>query len=417
MKRTLITLIAFSFFAFPGLQARKVTFRGNNHCGIFPNEKNLLKQWPAEGPEKLWVADDAGKGNSSALVCDGFIYTAGLTEDEQKEQLTCYKLDGTKAWQVVYGNAWTKSYRETRSTPIIDDNRLYMASNTGELVCLNREDGKILWSVNYWKKYGLSPNDQGICEHPLIDGGKIIVTTSGKEICMAAFDKLTGEVIWETKGFGDKATYCPPSIIEWKGHRQIIGGTEEHIFGVDPETGKMGWNDSQWIPEPEAKKWLNAMINSPVFYKGKLLVSLGDGHGCTMYRMADDLSSATFLWKNKEIDFYMGGMVEIGGVVYGSTGDKHKWAALDIETGNVLYHQPWGGGKGRGSLIMADDMFYMFDERRGTMGLARINPGKLDVVSEFRITDGSGAFFSHPTIFDGVLYVRHGTALIAYKIK
>lgn len=25
--------------------------------------------------------------------------------------------------------------------------------------------------------------------------------------------------------------------------------------------------------------------------------------------------------------------------------------------------------------------------------------------------------FSHPTIFDGVLYVRHGTALIAYNIK
>lgn len=52
-----------------------------------------------------------------------------------------------------------------------------------------------------------------------------------------------------------------------------------------------------------------------------------------------------------------------------------------------------------------------------SVGLARINPEKLDVVSEFRITDGSGACFSHPTIFYGVLYVRHGTALIAYNIK
>lgn len=46
-----------------------------------------------------------------------------------------------------------------------------------------------------------------------------------------------------------------------------------------------------------------------------------------------------------------------------------------------------------------------------------IYPAKLDVVSEFRITDGSGACFSHPTIFDGVLYVRRGSALIAYNIK
>jgi hypothetical protein len=66
---------------------------------------------------------------------------------------------------------------------------------------------------------------------------------------------------------------------------------------------------------------------------------------------------------------------------------------------------------------VADDMFYMFDERRGTMGLARINPEKLDVVSEFRITDGSGACFSHPTIFDGVLYVRRGSALMAFNVK
>ena len=416
MKRTLLLFVTLYSSSFT-LLAQQVDFRGASHCGIYPNEKNLLKEWPAGGPEKLWVATDAGKGNSSALVCDGFIYTAGLTEDEQQEQLTCFKLDGTKVWQVTYGHAWTKSFQETRSTPIIDDDRLYMVSNMGELVCLNRADGKILWTIDYWKKYGITPNDQGICEHPLIDGNKIVVTTCGKEICMAAYDKMTGELIWETQGFGDKATYFASRIIEWNGHRQIISGTEEHIFGVDPETGTMIWNDSQWIPEPSEKKWSNAMINTPVFYKGKLLVSLGDSHGCTMYEMADDLSSVKLLWKNKEIDFYMGGMIEIGGVVYGSTGDKHKWAALDIETGKVLYHEPWPGGKGRGALIMADDMFYMFDERRGTMGLARINPEKLDVVSECRVTDGSGACFAHPTIFGGVLYVRRGTALMAYNIK
>ena len=415
MKR--LFLILFLTLSAIGAQAQLVTFRGVNHCGIFTNEKNLLKEWPAEGLQKLWVVNDAGKGNSSALVSDGFIYTAGLTDDEKEEQLTCFKLDGSVVWQVKYGHAWTKSYQETRSSPIIDGDRLYMVSNMGELVCLNRADGKILWSVDYWKKYQLTPNDQGICEHPLIDGNKIIVTTCGKDVCMAAFDKMTGDVIWETKGFGDNAMYLISRIVEWNGHRQVIGGTELHIFGVDPETGKMVWNDDQWIPQLEEKPWLNAMINSPIFYNGKLLVSLGDGHGCTMYQMADDLSSVKVLWKNQEADFYIGGMIEMDGVVYGSTGDKQKWAAVDLETGKTLYIESWPGGKGRGALIAADGMFYMFDERRGNLGLARINPQKLDIVSEFRITDGSGACFSHPSIYDGVLYVRHGTALIAYNVK
>lgn len=415
MKRNLI-LSLFSMLALH-VSAQQVTFRGVNHCGIYPDERNLLKEWPAEGPEKLWVVNDAGKGNSSALVSDGFIYTAGLTEDEQQEQITCYQLDGTKVYQVVYGKAWTKSFQETRSTPVIDDDRLYMVSGMGELVCLNRQDGKVLWSVDYWQKYGISPNDQGICEHPLIDGNRIIVTTCGKEICMAAFNKLTGDVIWETQGFGDNAMYLASRMVEWNGKRQVIGATEGHIFGVDPESGKMIWNDTQWTPPAESKKWQNAMINTPVFYKGKLLVSLGDGHGCTMYQMADDLSAVTLLWKNQEVDMYMGGMVEVDGIVYASTGDKHKWVALDIQTGKVLYHEAWAGGKGRGALIMADNMFYMFDERRGTLGLARINPEKLDVVSECRVTDGAGACFSHPTIFNGVLYVRRGSALVAYNIK
>ena len=105
MKRFLSFLFLVLFTV--GAHAQLVTFRGVNHCGIYPAEKNLLKEWPAGRPEKLWVVNDAGKGNSSALVSDGFIYTAGLTEDEKGELLTCYKLDGTKVWQVNYGGAWT----------------------------------------------------------------------------------------------------------------------------------------------------------------------------------------------------------------------------------------------------------------------------------------------------------------------
>lgn len=62
---------------------------------------------------------------------------------------------------------------------------------------------------------------------------------------MAAFDKFTGAVVWETKGFGDNATYCTSCMVEWNGHRQVIGGTEMHVFGVDPETGEMKWNNLQ----------------------------------------------------------------------------------------------------------------------------------------------------------------------------
>ena len=48
MKHTLfVSLLALCAM---GAHAQHVDFRGDNHCGIYPNEKNLLKQWPDGGP-------------------------------------------------------------------------------------------------------------------------------------------------------------------------------------------------------------------------------------------------------------------------------------------------------------------------------------------------------------------------------
>ena len=45
-------------------------------------------------------------------------------------------------------------------------------------------------------------------------------------------------------------------------------------------------------------------------------------------------------------------------------------------------------------------------------------PGdKFDVVSSFPVKFGSKEHWAHPTISDGVLYVRHGDALAAFDIK
>ena len=101
MKRAILTLCI--VLTAIGLKAQMVDFRGVNHCGIYPNEKNLLKEWPEGGPQKLWVVNDAGKGNSSALVSDGFIYTAGLTEDEQQEQQISSAFSLARCFSITLG--------------------------------------------------------------------------------------------------------------------------------------------------------------------------------------------------------------------------------------------------------------------------------------------------------------------------
>ena len=75
--------------------------------------------------------------------------------------------------------------------------------------------------------------------------------------------------------------------------------------------------------------------------------------------------------------------------------------------------QEWSN---KGSIISADDMLYIYDERKGNIGLVKPDPKKFDLISSFKINKGTGPHWAHLSIFDGIMYVRHGDVLMAYLI-
>ena len=56
-------------------------WRGAQNNGFY-SDKGLLNQWPAEGPQKIFEVEDAGKGYSSAQVVGDRIYLTGLNDQE-----------------------------------------------------------------------------------------------------------------------------------------------------------------------------------------------------------------------------------------------------------------------------------------------------------------------------------------------
>ena len=61
-------------------------------------------------------------------------------------------------------------------------------------------------------------------------------------------------------------------------------------------------------------------------------------------------------------------------------------------------------------------MLYCYSDR-GEMALVKATPAGFDVVSKFNITLGTDQHWAHPVIHKGILYVRHGNTLMAYKIS
>jgi hypothetical protein len=60
-------------------------------------------------------------------------------------------------------------------------------------------------------------------------------------------------------------------------------------------------------------------------------------------------------------------------------------------------------------------MLYCFDEKNGNLGLVRATPEKFDLVSSLKVSLGKGPFWAHPTIYNGMLIVRHGDVVVVYK--
>jgi hypothetical protein len=81
-----------------------------------------------------------------------------------------------------------------------------------------------------------------------------------------------------------------------------------------------------------------------------------------------------------------------------------------------LWSEAWED-RTKGSIVAADGKLYVYAEKRGSVGLIKPSKEKLEVVSSFNVTQGEGPHWAHPVVANGVLYIRHGEALMAYAVK
>lgn len=421
MKKFFTVLLGVGIYTGVLAQVTPYGWRGPQHNGFYP-DKGLLKEWPAEGPKLVFETSDAGKGYSSPVVVGDKIYLTGMNEDETQEVLNCYNLKGEKLYTVSYGQPWKQSYPDTRTTPAIMDGKVYVISGMGEIVCINAADGAILWKVDGGTKYERKTGNWGTSECPLVYDDKVIYTPCGDQTTMVALNRNTGEEIWKTRPLNEKSAYVSPILIEYKGKRQIIGSTSKNVIGVNPDNGEIMWTFDNWGPKYSGKesRWDNIAPNSALYKDGKIFFCHGYDINGFQLKLADDLKSVEVTWRTETLDTHHGGYVLVNGKIYGSNwinNNDGAWCCLDWETGKTDYEEKWTEGAGKGSIIAADNKLFIYDERRGFVGMVNPTPEKFDVVSKFRVAKGSGPYWSHMAIDKGILYLRHGEYFAAYKIK
>ncbi|RMH18942.1 MAG: alcohol dehydrogenase [Acidobacteria bacterium] len=402
-RRPILILLLLLLAGLPLAAADSPQFRGPNRDGIFP-ETGLLKSWPEGGPKLLWMAEGLGESYASVSVADGRIYTTG--KHDQRGSVYAFDLDGKLLWRKEYGAEHSgNGYPGTRTTPTVDDGRLYLLSSAGLATAIDAESGDVVWQVDVFDAFGGSNIYFGVAESPLVDGPRVIFTPGGKDAAVVALDKKTGDAVWTSKGLSDKAAYCSPRLFDDGERRQIITLVSQHLVGIGPETGEVLWRHP-------IKVNYDIHANSPIFAGDSIYVSHGYGQGGRLFQLAADGRSVSEKWREEKLDVHHGGAVLIDGRIYGAA-SKKDWYCLDAASGEIAASIR---RLGKGSVIYADGRLYGYLES-GDVVLVDPDPANFQVVSRFKITQGSGQHWSHPVISDGVLYVRHGDVLLAFDVK
>jgi len=381
-------------------------WRGPERNGV-SKDTGLIKQWPSSGPQQAWSISSLGEGFGSIAIKGDRIFVQGTRED--LSVIFCLnRADGKTVWSAALGRKVNEGRGNgPRSTPTVDNDRVYVLTENGDLACLRASDGSPVWRKNILKEFGGSNPGWLISESPLIDGDRLIVTPGGRGAGIVALDKMTGKEIWRSTDLSDGAGYSSAIAADIGGVRMIMNFTSRAAVGVRASDGKLMWSNSSAANG-------TANCTTPVFADGKVFFTSDYGTGAALLGLSAQGGEvkAQELYFTKDMKNHHGGVVLLNGYLYGFSGSSGL-TCIEFATGKRMWVNR---SVGKGSLAYADGMLYLLSEKQ-VVGLAEANPSAYVEKGRFAIPDQGRDSWAYPVVAGGKLYIRDQGVLTAYDVK
>jgi outer membrane protein assembly factor BamB len=388
-------------------------WRGPDRSDV-SKETGLLASWPEEGPKLLWTCTEAGIGHSGPAIVGDRLYSMGA--DDKLEYLFALDVNtGKKLWSTEIGplmvNAWGDG---PRGTPTVDGDRIFALGGKGDLVCVEKESGKKLWSKNLERDLSGKLPFWGYTESVLADGDKVICTPGGEKGTLAALDKKSGEVVWRSTDLKDSAMYSSPIRVEVAGTPQYVVMTGQSVSGVAADDGKLLWSYERKGP--------TAAIPTPISHDNFVYATSGYSAGCNLIRLiGNNRASLKFeeVYKNKDMTNHHGGVLLVGDYIYGHS-DNKGWMCQEFKTGKPMWEEKKFP---KGCLTYADGHLYCYSQDDGTVVLVEASPsgwkesGRFKIPQQTKVARKQGQIWTHPVVANGRLYLRDQDLIFCYDVK
>jgi outer membrane protein assembly factor BamB len=338
-------------------------------------------------------------------VAGGLIFAQGNQAD--KDVVTAFDGEGKIVWSVPIGPASGEKglmRYVTQRSPTVDDTLLFVTTWQGQICCLESTTGRILWRKSYREELGGRVISWAFGDAPLVDGASVICTPGGSQGSLAALEKATGTVLWQSAGLKEQlhAAIVPTEI---GGVRQYVAFTYRNVAGISAATGEVLWK-----AEREGR---TAVVTTPIVHDGIVFVSSGFSQGGDAFQVkeADGKFSVTVLYQSKALQNQHGGFIRFGEHVYG-TNDRGV-ICFELRTGTVVWQDRSVGkcciGAGDGMLVVRGE--------KGTLALIEASPEGYRERGRFEQPDRTRDLpHTYPVIAGGRLYIRDQDTLFCYVV-
>lgn len=263
---------------------------GGPHGDCSWRETGIVDQLPPGLLPRKW-STPIGEGYSGPAVANGRVYVTDRQRKAGTERVLCLDAEtGQELWMHEYEVTYTIQYPAgPRTTPVVDEGRVYTIGAQGDLYCLDAERGKVLWQKSFEKDYQTKLPTWGMSASPVVEGNQLITLVGGaKDALVVSFDKATGKELWRALSDPDVG-YSPPRVFTFGDSRQLIIWHPSAVTSLDPASGKQNWTApfkvSMGLTAPSAQQAGNLLFVTS-FYNGPLMLDV-----------SPDGKSAKTVWK------------------------------------------------------------------------------------------------------------------------
>lgn len=411
---------------------------GNNRDGVY-RETGIIDEVPSDGLKVKWRNPIHG-GYAGPAVADGIVYVFDYESQsgkafnnpgkranlKGKERLIAFDVQsGEKRWQHAYDCDYSISYPAgPRCTPTVDGDHVYILGSEGDLKCLTTSDGEVVWERNLKTDFMVEAPIWGFAAHPLVDGDLLYTMVGGPGQGIVAFDKKTGDVRW--KSLDAKTGYCPPSIIDAGGTRQLIVFHPEAIASLNPSDGNEYWS----IPIAPSYE----MSVARPMIDGNLMYVSAIHKEAVLIELAKDRPAAKELWRGEpknSVHSANSTVMFVDGVIYGTDCNEGTLIAVSSKDGSRLWEtfeatQPtetrfFKHGTAFITRIGETDRYLVMSET-GDLQMAKLTEKGYEDLGRFHVLEPTGECFgrdvvwSHPAYANRTAYIRNDKEIVAVDL-